>query len=148
MPASVTSGLDLSAMQEPTRPAWLERPVLIYGPRKSGTTLLLNLLDGGPDLFVFPGELKLKFLLAEFFNSGNLPRRYYDKSEILGKTFPGFDSRKYSMLSGRASAMPARSLRDLLCVDACNVYASLEDKPEPPALWGMKEVGGPTSQVL
>jgi len=35
-------------------------PVLVFGPRKSGTTLLHNLLDGGSELLMIPGELKLQ----------------------------------------------------------------------------------------
>ena len=45
-------------------PAWTENAVLVYGPRKGGTTLLQNLLDGGDHLFVYPDELKLKFLVS------------------------------------------------------------------------------------
>ena len=35
-------------------------PVLIYAPRKSGSTLLHNLLDGHDELISIPGELKIK----------------------------------------------------------------------------------------
>ena len=41
---------------------WLNRAVLVYGPRKSGTTLVHSLLDGGRELLSLPGELKLKRL--------------------------------------------------------------------------------------
>jgi hypothetical protein len=37
-------------------------PILVYGPRKGGTTLLQSLLDGGQDVVMLPGELKLKWL--------------------------------------------------------------------------------------
>ncbi|MEM6960330.1 MAG: sulfotransferase [Myxococcota bacterium] len=48
--------------------AWLENPVLFYGCRKSGTTLLMSLLDGAlfggeQGLFVYPSEIKLKSLV-------------------------------------------------------------------------------------
>jgi len=33
------------------------KPLLIYGPRKSGTTLLQNLIDGNDKIMMIPGEL-------------------------------------------------------------------------------------------
>lgn len=36
--------------------SWLMRPVFICGHHRSGTTLLHDLLDGHPELFVLPGE--------------------------------------------------------------------------------------------
>ena len=41
------------------------RAVLLYGPRKSGSSLLHNLLDGGQELLMLPGELKLKSLVKK-----------------------------------------------------------------------------------
>ena len=38
---------------------WLDNPILIYGPRKSGSSLLQNLIDGGNQLLMIPGELNL-----------------------------------------------------------------------------------------
>lgn len=35
--------------------------ILLYGPRKGGTTLLQRLLDGGQEIFVHPRETKIKF---------------------------------------------------------------------------------------
>ena len=44
-------------------PMWLgDAPVLLYGARKAGTTLLQNLCDGGDELFVYSTELKIKKL--------------------------------------------------------------------------------------
>lgn len=37
-------------------PAFYDRPVFVVGHRKTGTTLLLDLLDGHPGLVVLPGE--------------------------------------------------------------------------------------------
>ena len=37
-------------------PAFYDRPVFVVGHRKTGTTLLLDLLDGHPQLVVLPGE--------------------------------------------------------------------------------------------
>jgi len=41
---------------EGTLPAFYERPVFVVGHRKTGTTLLQELLDGHPQLAVLPGE--------------------------------------------------------------------------------------------
>lgn len=52
------------ALPEPEAPersalvALAERPVFVVGYYKSGTTLLLNLLDGHPEFVVLPGESK------------------------------------------------------------------------------------------
>jgi hypothetical protein len=60
--AAVTDVLWSNAEHEPARrpSADLERfgdhPVFVVGYYKSGTTLLLNLLDGHPDLLALPGE--------------------------------------------------------------------------------------------
>ena len=43
-------------------PNFLDNAVLVYGPRKSGTTLLQSLLDGGEQMLMLPGEAKIKFL--------------------------------------------------------------------------------------
>lgn len=54
---------------------FLEHAVLVYGPRKAGTTLLQSLLDGGQALLMIPGELKLKRLAPR----KNLPAREFIK---------------------------------------------------------------------
>ncbi len=46
-------------------PPWVERGVLVYGPRKAGTTLFQNLLDGGDQVFAYPAELKLKSFIRK-----------------------------------------------------------------------------------
>jgi hypothetical protein len=40
------------------RSEYLDRPVFIVGHGRSGTSLMLSLLDGHPDLLVFPGEMQ------------------------------------------------------------------------------------------
>jgi hypothetical protein len=60
--AAVTARLWTEAADEPARtPApeleqLAERPVFVLGYYKSGTSLLLNLLDGHPELLALPGE--------------------------------------------------------------------------------------------
>jgi hypothetical protein len=50
-----------------TLPSWTNKAVLVYGARKSGTTMLANLLDGGDKLLVYPSEMKLKLLLGHLW---------------------------------------------------------------------------------
>jgi hypothetical protein len=50
------------SQRETFAPDFLENAVLVYGPRKSGTTLLQSLLDGGAQMLMLPGEAKIKFL--------------------------------------------------------------------------------------
>src|SRR5207237_515720 len=45
----------VEAAPEPL-PAWYERPIFVVGHRKTGTTLVQELLDGHPQLSVLPGE--------------------------------------------------------------------------------------------
>jgi protein-tyrosine sulfotransferase len=54
----------------------MEKPVFILGSHKSGTTLLRNLLDGAPDLFVVPIETHLFQYTGHWINyalRSNLP---------------------------------------------------------------------------
>ena len=46
----------------------LDKSVLVYGPRKAGTTLLQNLLDGGKQILMIPVELKIKFMYKKIFS--------------------------------------------------------------------------------
>lgn len=74
--ATVADRLWVTASLEPAHdpPAELEglaeRPVFILGYYKSGTTLLLNLLDGHPELIALPGE----FRYFTTFDDGRLGR--------------------------------------------------------------------------
>lgn len=43
-----------------------ESPVFVCGPGKSGTTLVSQLLDGHPNLFILPGDSKYIYLLNAF----------------------------------------------------------------------------------
>ncbi len=68
---------------------WQNNAVLIYGARKSGTTLLQNLLDGGEEILVFPNEIKLKqFLKRVWKNSRNMVSDYiFNNQEITKLNF-------------------------------------------------------------
>lgn len=53
------------------------QPILVFGPRKSGTSLLHNLLDGGSELVMIPGELKLHPLRIIKEEASCDPARHY-----------------------------------------------------------------------
>ncbi len=127
-------------------------PILIYGPRKAGTTLLQNVLDGGEEVFVYPVELKLKELLQKPWpaDSAEALQMYRDcsgVSEIEGLDFPGFEA----MLGDHKQQRPEiNSLRDLICWEVhCLIHnVDAESKPEQVRSWAAKEVGGNTVDVV
>ena len=41
--------------------------IIITGARRSGTTFLLDLLDGHPDLVVFPTDLRILYAYFPYF---------------------------------------------------------------------------------
>lgn len=45
------------------------KPIFVYGPPKTGTTLFCNLLDGGKGIFVYPNEVKYKTYGVESYAS-------------------------------------------------------------------------------
>jgi len=85
---------------------WFENAVLVYGPRKAGTTLLHNLLDGNDDLFVYPDELKLKRLARKDVATGTEPERYRERSRIFQSKLPRFDQARYAAACQAASIVP------------------------------------------
>jgi hypothetical protein len=130
-------------------PAWTRRAVLLYGPRKGGTTLIANLLDGGEELIVFPAELKLKFLIREWLTAGPAAARtYFSHSRVLGRAIPNFDGARYAALVRGGLGSDARDLAELLRADIAAVHACIETKPPEPRLWAMKEVGGDGERIL
>jgi hypothetical protein len=68
--------------------------ILLYGPRKAGTTLLQNLIDGAPETLVLPGKLKLKYLAENTDQNGLIsPNDYLNTGRSLfNKLFPTPDS--------------------------------------------------------
>lgn len=154
---------------------WLERAVLIYAPRKSGSTMLHNLLDGGQQLFAYPSELKLKRLAgrnhlseAEYQACVVLPRNgeendadtrcddaaadwtaeaytRHNLTNIVRRDV--FDRSSYDAAWNQGSSQ-RRSLRDLIRKDVWNVFCNSNQKQKSPDLWCAKEVGGPTPKVI
>ena len=56
---------------------FIENGVLVYGPRKAGTTLLQNLLDGSNSIMMVPDELKLKFMVTKILESSREKKAFY-----------------------------------------------------------------------
>jgi sulfotransferase family protein len=58
---------------------FIENGVFVYGPRKSGTTLVQNLLDGSNSIMMVPDELKLKFMVPKILESNREKKAFYFK---------------------------------------------------------------------
>lgn len=59
------------------------QPLLVFGPRKSGTTLLHNLLDGGSELLMIPSELRLHRFQRKIDSSPqDFARHYLDEGRL------------------------------------------------------------------
>ncbi len=127
-------------------PPWTDRAVLLYGPRKSGTSLLLNLLDGGEEIVAFPREMKLKFFLTAVWPGGQGAEVYSRLSRHAGQEFKGFSAERYRQLS-EETAGRARSLREQMQIDVHNLHQSADWKPAAPRMWAMKDVGAPTLRI-
>ena len=129
-------------------PPWVERGVLVYGPRKGGTTLFQNLLDGGDQVFAYPAELKLKSFVRKPERERDI-EKYFSKSRIPTVDSPHLSQDRYQELW--AAALEQRTLRglaDFIRYDAAAVFASCSNAPAGVEMWCAKEVGGPTMQIL
>jgi hypothetical protein len=127
------------AWSSPDKAAMLERAVLVYGPRKAGTTLLQRLIDGS-NLYVYPTELKVKFYAsAPWTNQNELVDHFSTVNLVLKRQFENFRSDFYKEIVGQR--LPAvRSLRDLILTD---VTAAIESSPSGEWIgWAAKDVGG------
>lgn len=127
-------------------PAWVERGVLVYGPRKAGTTLFQNLLDGSGPLLAYPAELKLKYFARHPRKADDIAA-YFTKSRIASIQSSRFDAAKYKNLWAEELARrELSSFGAFIRFDAWAVQLSLA-QPEP-MLWCAKEVGGATHTIL
>lgn len=106
--------------------SFLNSPILVYGPRKGGTTLFQSLLDGHPNILMLPGELKVKYNIhAEVKSSWDKLCSYLSEGRSLWQNTSLFtclhDSRKiqYDLLKldlikmGTISLEQVRSTLDL-----------------------------------
>ena len=121
--------------------------VLIYGPRKGGTTLLQRLIDGG-EIYVYPTELKMKwFARASSEKKDHLIDQYKNKNKLKNESHFGFDNNLYLEIF-RKKTNAVRSLRDLIEID---LAAAIECSPKPVFEyqgWAVKEVGGDVDQIF
>lgn len=136
-------------LPDQTPPAWTARPVLIYGPHKSGSTLLQRLLDGHASMWCYPAELKLKFFLR------NAPESRAGASAANLKfcqlqlfEHEQWDRDQCARLSKEA-AETCVGLGDYIQRMAWVSWLCAPTlAPARPKLWLAKEVGGRTDPVL
>ena len=154
---------------------WIERAILVYGPRKGGTTLFQNLLDGGKEVFVYPAELKLKYMIKmetltpkEYLMLSRLPTNepqntkkpvvdsnskeweppaYSSHSRGYGISSDQFDRAGYDAEWNDDKSNKSH-IGDLVRKDILRVYKNCLTKPAQPQMWCAKEVGGRQSAIL
>ena len=79
IPEDIQKGFDATA-------AFFERAVFIAGMGRSGTTLLLRLIDGHPDVFLVPHEsMVFTHFLASFRNKGDVKAVVEGVTQRFGK---------------------------------------------------------------
>ncbi len=129
-----------------TGPVWLEDAVLIYGPRKGGTTLYQNLLDGTPGLAAYPVEMKIKIFCRQPLSTPIPVKSYLDRSRLKDLKRDGFSQSRYmaawAPVEGDALPLKALITRDLA--------AMIEARPQmaEARCWSAKEVGGHTRRII
>lgn len=142
---------------------FLMKPILIYGPRKAGTSLLQNLLDGTKDILVIPEELKIKKILRykgkeksdSFFEHG---RSIFTKNFIMNPKIrlkdnffrmgtlkkesidDKIDTNYYIKKSNEILQKNLEEWKEIIQEDVLNFYNSLKRK-QPYKFWASKEVG-------
>lgn len=142
MTASIEDNKSITAL-----PDWTSRPVLFYGARKSGTTMALNLMDGGEEMFVSPAEIKLKKFTSMEWGRGSKDKiQYFEESTILGWEYDNFDMDAYVEYIQKQGN--AEGLKSLIQHDLYHQYLSLQKKPSRPKLCAIKEVGGNTDKIF
>lgn len=151
-------------------------PVLVYGPRKAGTTLLQSLLDGGNSLLMLPEELKLKYITRPGWRQKQQnPARWFVQNgrsffsnifriEDDGKAVevkPGgqlagldrpqleeiLDLNAYASGLGNLLRRDPSDVAELIRGDVQAFVAALREKPKEAVCWGSKEVGGYPDRV-
>jgi hypothetical protein len=128
--------------------AWLDAGVLVYGPRKAGTTLFQSLLDGSDQLLAYPAELKLKYF-SRHRGREMSAAAYYPHSRV-----PLVETARLSVETYKeiwdvaARDGQRRPLVSLFRDDALAVLRSTDRPPVHPALWCAKEVGGGHRDIL
>ena len=115
--------------------------MLAYGPRKSGTTLLLSLLDGGNDLFAYPTEITSKRLIQTDW-SADAVKRYRALVRTNDLERAGVDMDAYRDLWDQVP--PDDMTNDpvsLIRSDVHNIAKTISPPPAP-GMWCAKDAGG------
>lgn len=134
--------------------------LLVYGPRKSGTTLLQALLDGHPDIFMIPGEFKLKELHKIYSTYPTEPswhKKYFSEIRTIYRNQHN-KNQDYTALSSKISiesfkkevlnlVTSSTSLVDLISTETELLIGKLYSHNSP-KLIAQKEVGGNTEFVI
>lgn len=146
--------------------------LLVYGPRKAGTSLLQSLLDGHPEILMTPGELKLKHLVHRgFLEPEERASHYYRRGrsffpedlsevgadELLDRMFSTLSTSeaedRFDAETYRKRSLEARDERagfpELIDRDFANFAEAARERTDP-RYHGAKEVGagGRTRYIL
>jgi hypothetical protein len=126
-------------------PGHKENAILIYGPRKAGTTLLQRLIDGS-SLYVYPTELKVKQLArATWTNRMAFLMEWRRRDRLLQERVDGFDHSNFEKEADGATPR-VLSLRDAILL---KVEAAMKSSCEGSWTgWAAKEVGGDFNIIL
>lgn len=133
-------------------PGYLNRPIFISGYHKSGTTLLLSILDGHPELVVIPEELNFfKSVLFKkdkakairensgfkmFLSEQELPEWSHWKT-FYREGYPEFDNRKFTRLVEQA-LRESENFKDLL-LQMVHAFAEVDHvDPTAKSHWASK----------
>ena len=130
-------------------PAWLcDKPVLLYGARKAGTTLLQNLCDGGDELIVYPAEMKLKKLRKVLWSAEpeSILEQYDAKCEL--EEAPSLHLENYGKLIASLKDQSIGSLGELIQHHIQILHQCVDGPEWTPKRWAVKEVGGDTDVLI
>jgi len=122
-----------------------ENAIMIYGPRKAGTTLLQRLVDGS-SLYVYPTELKVKQLSkATWTDKASFVEECQRTDRLMRDHVEGFDHHSFEQVT-RHAAYQACSLRDAIL---SKVSAAIKCSPGGDWVgWVVKEAGGDFEGIL
>lgn len=125
-------------------------PILIYGPRKGGTTLLQNLHDTRNQVLSCPSEVKLKQLIYAKWtgNPTDDLKTYLDNNKVI--EVPNFNLVQYKNDLLEDHIGIENGLSDLIINDMYCLFKNIEPDFRPKNLthFAVKEVGGKTDDII
>lgn len=150
---------------------FLCKPVLVYGPRKAGTSLMQNLLDGGTRVLMVPGELKLKVFVRKLemaradpaglfvsrgrsiFPSSMSASPEVVSNRVLGglpveKVSENLDLEKYHSKVSEIQNHKELNVGEILKADVAAFVSALREETFTAERWASKEVGGDPYKIL